>query len=174
MKFTETALRGLYVIDIDPHQDDRGFFARTWCSQEFEQQALESVLAQCSVSFNKKRGTLRGMHYQAAPDEETKVIRCTMGSIFDVLVDLRPESTTFKKSFAIELSAKNRRTVYAPKGFAHGFLTLEDESEVFYQISHPYVPELARGFRWNDPAFGIQWPFDPLCISERDANYPDL
>ena len=174
MKFSPTALVGAYVIDIEPVADERGFFVRSWCREEFARRGLNPDLAQCSISFNKKRGTLRGMHYQAKPHEETKVVRCTRGAIYDVIVDLRPESSTFRKWIAVELSADNRRMLYIPAGLAHGFQSLTDDTEVFYQISAPYHPESARGARWNDPAFGIEWPVAERVISDKDRQYPDF
>ncbi|MBE0557297.1 MAG: dTDP-4-dehydrorhamnose 3,5-epimerase [Proteobacteria bacterium] len=174
MIFRETEFRGAYVIDAERLQDDRGFFARTWCRKEFQANGLNPELVQCSISVNAKKGTLRGMHYQIAPFEETKLVRCTMGAIYDVIVDLRPSSPTFKRQLGVTLSADNRRMLYIPEGFLHGFLTLEDNTEVFYQMSEFYAPDHARGFRWNDPAFGIEWPSDVKVISERDRNYSDF
>lgn len=174
MKFSPTALAGACIIDIEPVPDERGFFARSWCREEFVRHGLNPDLAQCSISFNKKRGTLRGMHYQAKPHEETKVVRCTRGAIYDVIVDLRPESPTFRKWIAVELSADNRRMLYIPAGLAHGFQSLTDDTEVFYQISTPYHPESARGVRWDDPAFGIEWPVTERVISDKDRQYPDF
>jgi len=174
MIFVETPLKGAYVIDPERLADERGFFARTWCRQEFEAHGLDSGLVQCSISFNHKRGTLRGMHYQVAPQAEAKLVRCTAGAIHDVVVDLRRESSTFCGWFAAELSADNHKMLYIPEGFAHGFLTLTDNTEVFYQISEYYVPESARGVRWDDPAFAISWPAYPIVISQRDSSYPDF
>ena len=174
MFFQETALVGAYIIDADMHHDDRGFFARTWCRNEFAERGLNPRLVQCNISFNLKKGTWRGMHYQLAPHEEAKLVRCTMGAICDVIVDLRPDSPTFKQYVTVELSAKNRRMLYIPERFAHGFVTLEDNSEIFYQMSEFYAPESARGFRWNDPVFAIDLPFGISVISERDRNYPDF
>jgi dTDP-4-dehydrorhamnose 3,5-epimerase len=174
VKFLPTALAGACIIDIETVQDERGFFARSWCREEFARHGLNPDLAQCSISFNKKRGTLRGMHYQAAPHEETKVVRCTRGAIYDVIVDLRPESPTFRKWIAVELSADNRRMLYVPLGFAHGFQSLVDDTEVFYQISTFYHPGSARGVRWDDPAFGIEWPVTERVISDKDRQYPDF
>ncbi len=173
MKYIETSLPGVYVIEIEPVTDNRGFFARTWCRNEFASRGLESHLAQCSVSFNHNRGTLRGMHYQAHPLEECKLVRCTMGAIYDVVLDLRIESPTYLKWISVELTADNRKMVYVPKGMAHGFQTLVDNSEVFYQITVPYKPDYARGVRWDDPAFSIQWPVPDPIMSERDRSYPD-
>jgi len=174
MKFTETKLKGAFVIDIERLEDERGFFARTWCSREFSEHGLNSHLVQCSISLNHKRGTLRGMHYQAAPYEEAKLVRCSAGAIYDVIIDLRQDSPTFTQWVAIELSAANGRMLYVPKGFAHGFLTLHDGTEVFYQMSQFFMPDYARGFRWNDPAFAIAWPDAPRVLSPRDRSYPDF
>jgi dTDP-4-dehydrorhamnose 3,5-epimerase len=172
--FTETKLAGAFVIELERHTDERGFFARTFCQQEFEAHGLKAEVAQCNVSFNKRKGTLRGMHYQAAPFAEAKLVRCTAGSIYDVIIDLRPASATFKRHFAVELSAENHRMLYIPEDFAHGFQTLEDNTEVFYQMAQRYSAEHARGVRWNDPAFGIEWPKSERIIIERDRNYPDF
>lgn len=174
MKFSPTALAGAYIIDIEPMPDERGFFARTWCRDEFAKHGLNPDLAQCSISFNKKRGILRGMHYQAAPHEETKVVRCVRGAIYDVILDLRPVSPTFRKWIAMELSVDNRRMLYIPAGLAHGFQSLTDDTEVFYQISTFYHPASARGVRWDDPAFGIEWPAGERIISDKDRRYPDF
>ena len=174
MIFTETKLAGAFVIELERHADERGFFARTFCQQEFEAHGLNARVAQCNVSFNKRKGTLRGMHYQAAPFAEAKLVRCTAGSIYDVIIDLRPGSATFKRHFAVELSAENHRMLYIPEDFAHGFQTLEDDTEVFYQMAQRYSAEHARGVRWNDPAFGIEWPKGERIIIERDQNYPDF
>jgi len=172
--FTETKLAGAFVIEPERRADKRGFFARTYCRQEFEEHGLNPDVVQCNVSFNKRKGTLRGMHYQAAPFAEVKLVRCTSGSIYDVIIDLRPASTTFKQYFAAELSAENRRMLYIPEDFAHGFQTLQDDTEVFYQMAQGYSAEHARGVRWNDPAFGIEWPKDERIIIQRDQNYPDF
>lgn len=174
LRFTETALKGAFLIEPTRNEDERGFFARVFCLQEFARQGLETNVAQCSISFNPRKGTLRGMHYQDEPKGEVKVVRCTMGRIYDVIIDLRPESPTFKKFFAVELSAQNRLALYIPRRFAHGFQTLEKNTEVFYQMSEFYSPGQARGVRWNDSAFGIEWPSDERIISERDQNYPDF
>ena len=170
----ETKLRGSYVIEPERQEDERGFFARVWCQKEFHEHRLDTTVVQCNVSINKKKGTLRGMHYQAYPHAEVKVIRCTRGSIYDVIVDLRPDSSTFKRYISIILSAENHKILYVPKGFAHGFQTLEDHTEVFYQMSEFYTPASARGFRWNDPAFHIAWPDDTRTISHKDLTYPDF
>ncbi|MEE8277596.1 MAG: dTDP-4-dehydrorhamnose 3,5-epimerase [Thermoanaerobaculia bacterium] len=174
MIFRATSLAGAYVIEAERLADERGFFARSFCRREFEVQGLVPDLVQCNISFNRRRGTLRGLHYQAAPHEEPKLVRCTLGRVHDVTVDLRPESETFKKHLAVTLSSENRTMLYVPAGLAHGFLTLEDDSEVFYQMAEFYHPASARGVRWDDPAFGIEWPAEPTVISERDRSYPDF
>lgn len=174
MIFTEIPLHGAFVITPDKAADDRGFFARTWCAQAFADRGLDSRLAQCSVSFNRRAGTLRGMHHQVAPHEETKLVRCTRGRLFDVIIDLRPESATYLGHHGITLAADEHDMVYVPAGFAHGFVTLEDETEVFYQISTPHVPAAGRGIRWDDPVFAIAWPVSPRVISERDRGFPDF
>jgi dTDP-4-dehydrorhamnose 3,5-epimerase len=172
--FTPTPLDGAFVVAPEPHADARGLFARTWCLRELAARGLDTRIAQCSTSFNKAKGTLRGMHYQAAPVGETKLVRCTRGSMFDVIVDLRPDSPTFTRWFGAVLGADNRRAMYVPVGFAHGFQTLEDDTEVFYQISEFYSADHSRGVRWDDPAFGIVWPADERTIAERDRGYPDF
>ena len=174
MIFRETAIEGVWVVEPERYEDERGFFARTWDVDDFARRGLTSRLVQCSISFNRRRGTLRGMHFQAAPHEEAKLVRCTSGSIFDVAVDLRTESATFRHWVGTELSAENRLAMYVPEGCAHGFLTLTDDSEVAYQISEFYAPDAARGVRWDDPAIGIVWPGEVLVINERDRSYPDL
>jgi len=172
--FVETKLPGVYIIEVEKMEDERGFFARTFCQHEFEAHGLNPRLAQCSVSFNRRKGTLRGLHYQIAPHEEAKLVRCTMGAIYDVAVDLRRDSPTFKQWVAVELTVDNGRMFYIPAGFAHGFQTLVDNAEVYYQISEFHHPEFARGVRWNDPAFGVQWPLRVgLILSERDRSYAD-
>lgn len=172
MIFTETALKGAFVIDPEPVKDDRGLFARMWCQQEFAAQGLSATWVQSSISFNSRKGTLRGMHYQAAPYEEVKLVRCTMGTIYDVIVDLRPNSATYAQHVGVTLSAENRRALYIPKQFAHGFLTLDDKSEVSYHMSEFHVPASACGFRWDDPTFGIQWPEAIMVMSEKDRSWP--
>jgi dTDP-4-dehydrorhamnose 3,5-epimerase len=172
--FWETKLPGAFVIEPERHDDDRGFFARTFCREEFVTRGLNPNVAQCDVSFNKRKGTLRGMHYQVAPTAEAKLVRCTAGAIFDVIIDIREYSTTFRQHLAVELSAGTGKMLYVPEGFAHGFQTLVDNTEVFYQMSHPYAPECARGVRWDDPSFGIEWPSAERIILERDRNYPDF
>lgn len=171
MKFIETRLKGAFLIELVPIADERGFFARSWCQQAFADRGLNSQLVQCNISFNRKKGTLRGMHYQVAPHEEVKLVRCTLGAIYDVIVDLRPDSATFREWLAVELTAENRRMLYVPVGFAHGFQTLVDNTEVFYQMSTFYHAESARGVRWDDPGFGIEWPEDKRVISDRDLQY---
>lgn len=170
MIFTETKLKGAFIIDIDPREDERGFFARSWCADEFQQHGLNPRLAQCNISFNKKRGTLRGMHYQAEPFPEAKLVRCTTGSIYDVIIDLRKDSPTFKHWFAVELNAENRRALYVPEDFAHGFQTLMDNTEVFYQMTEFYHPECARGIKWDDLSIQIKWPIPLPIISKNDQS----
>lgn len=174
MIFTETKLKGAYIIEPEQLSDERGFFARTWCQKEFQVHGLNSKVAQCNISFNIKKGTLRGMHYQASPYKEAKVVSCTAGGIYDVAVDLRPDSLTFRKWISVELTAENKKMLYIPEGFAHGFLTLTDAAEVFYQMSEFYEPSYARGVRWNDPTFAIQWPLKVAVISEKDQQFPDF
>lgn len=174
MIFRNTGIDGAWVIEPERLEDERGFFARTWDVDAFAERGLDPRLAQCSISYNHARGTLRGLHYQVAPHEEAKLVRCTAGVIFDVAVDLRPASPTFREWLGIELSAANRLALYVPEGCAHGFLTLDDDSEVHYQISQPYIPEASRGVRWNDTGFGITWPDEVVVINERDRSYPDF
>lgn len=175
MKFTQTPLGGAFVVDLEPHADERGFFARTFCAREFAAQGLNDRVVQCSFSRNRRRGTLRGMHWQATPHGECKLIRCTRGAIYDVIIDLRRNSPTFRRWFAVELTAENGRALYVPPDCAHGFQTLEDNTEVFYQMSEYFVPESARGVRWNDPAFGIKWPeVGERIMNARDAGYADF
>jgi len=168
MIFTETKLNGAFIIDLEPIQDERGFFARTWCKNEFAAHGLNPNLVQCNTSFNKKKGTLRGMHYQSPPYEEAKLVRCTMGAVYDVIVDIRKESKTFLQWIACELTAQNRKMLYVPEGFAHGFQTLEDNTEVFYQMSEFYHSDHAAGLRWDDPAIDIKWPIPEVVISKKD------
>ena len=174
MIFTETHLNGAFIIEVEKLEDDRGFFARSWCQKEFEEHRLNPRLVQCNISFSKNKGTLRGMHYQLPPFEEAKLVRCTRGSIYDAIIDLRATSATFRDSFGLVLSACNYKMLYVPEGFAHGFLTLEDETEVFYQMSEFYSAEHARGVRWDDSVFNITWPITPTTISERDRNCPNF
>ena len=174
MFFSETRLQGSYILRPEPIWDERGFFARVFCGRGFEEHGLVSNFVQHSVSYNVKKGTLRGMHFQAPPHQETKLVRCTRGVIYDVILDLRPDSSTFKQWVAVELSAENRLMLYIPEGFAHGFQTLEDDTEVFYQISEYYYAEFAKGVLWNDSAFDIQWAIEPTVISVRDQQHPDF
>lgn len=175
MRFTPLKFDGAYVIDLEQRDDERGFFARTWCVTEFAALGLTTSIRQSSISFNARQGTLRGVHYQVAPDQETKVVRCTAGAIYDVLVDVREKSPTYGEWLAFELTARNRRQLYIPHGVAHGFQTLCDASEVLYQISTDYSEPSARGIRWNDPALRIQWPDpDSAIISQKDRSYRDF
>jgi dTDP-4-dehydrorhamnose 3,5-epimerase len=171
MIFTETPLRGAFLVEPEKFEDSRGFFALSWSERDFAARGLNAHLAECNISFNHKRGTLRGMHFQIEPHAQAKLVRCTMGAIYDVLVDLRPASSTFMKWTAAELTADNHRMLFIPEGFAHGFQTLTDDTEVFYQMSSPYVPEAASGLRWNDPALAIEWPLEVSVISERDTQW---
>lgn len=172
--FTETVLKGAFLIDLEKLEDSRGFFARTWCQREFEAHGIAFRQVQCNLSYNKEKGILRGMHLQSSPHEEAKLLCCIKGAIFDVIIDLRPASPTFTQHVSAVLSAENRRMMYLPGGFAHGFQTLQDDTEIFYQMSEWYAPEYARGVRWNDPAFRIQWPDHARLISDRDQSYPDF
>lgn len=174
MKFHETGLAGLFRVSIDPHSDERGFFARTWCVDEAAEHGIAMTFVQCSLSSNLRRGTLRGMHYQAEPHGEAKLVACTRGAVYDVAIDLRPSSPTFKAWYDAELSAENHDMLFIPEGFAHGFQALTDTSDVFYQMSARYAPEAARGVRWDDPAFGVQWPEAERIISARDRAYPNF
>ena len=173
MRFTPVPLADARLIELDKIEDERGYFARTWCRREFREQGLDEDLVQCSTSFNAVRGTLRGLHYQIAPHAETKLVRCTRGAIYDVIVDLRPASATFLRWFGVELTAENARMLHIPKGFAHGFQTLEANAEIFYQMSEYYEPAAARGIRWNDPLLGVRWPLEVTVISEKDRGYAD-
>ena len=174
MKFIETGFSGAWLIEPDFISDERGFFARTYCKNEFLDKGLNPNLVQCNISYNKVRGTLRGMHYQKAPHAEAKLVRCTQGGIYDVIVDLRSDSKTFVQWFGVELTAKNRKALYVPEGFAHGFLTLMEESEVLYQMSEFFHAECAAGIRWNDTKLAIDWPEDVTILSDRDALYQDF
>ena len=173
MIFTETEIPGAYVVELQRHQDDRGFFARGWCQTEFKQHGLAHQVAQMNISYNRHKHTLRGFHYQLAPAQEDKLLRCTRGAVHDVLIDLRPDSPTYKRHIELELTAANYRMLQVPKGCANAFLTLEDETEVTYLVSEFYTPGAERGVRWNDPAFGIRWPFPPAVISDKDRSWPD-
>jgi len=172
--FTETELTGSYIIEIEKLEDERGFFARTWDQNLFKKNGLIPDLVQCNISFNKTKGAIRGMHYQIHPYEEAKLIRCTKGKIFDVIIDLRKDSKTFKKWVGLDLSEQNYKMLYVPERFAHGFQTLEDNTEVFYQMSQFYNPDSAQGVRWDDKAFNIKWPLKPTLISEKDQSYEDF
>lgn len=175
MIFTELPLKNAFLIELERLEDDRGFFARTFCATEFARHGLTQTISQCNVSYNQRRDTLRGLHYQRPPHEEVKLLRCTRGAIFDVIVDLRPSSPTFKQWLDFELSADNRRMLYIPQGFAHGFQTLADHTELFYQMSTSYVPEGAHGIRWDDPDLAIEWPpAVTRVISARDLTLPTL
>ena len=174
MLFIQTPVNGVFLVEPERISDERGFFARTWCGEEFQAHGLNPTLAQCSLSFSRRRGTLRGLHYQAAPHGEAKLVRCTRGAIFDVAVDLRPGSPTYLAWYGAELSGDNRVMLYVPEGCAHGQLTLADDTEVFYQMSAPYVPTAARGVRFDDPALGIAWPGEVLVVNQRDRTYPDV
>jgi dTDP-4-dehydrorhamnose 3,5-epimerase len=174
MVFTETRLAGAHVIDLQPMADERGFFARTFCQREFSERGLDATFVQCNLSGSTRRGTLRGLHYQLPPRAEAKLVRCVRGAMYDVIVDLRPESTTFLQWVGVELTAESGRALFVPRGFAHGFETLGDDTEILYQMSEFHAPEAARGIRWNDPLLGITWPEDVRCISARDGAYPDL
>src|SRR5438477_1316903 len=173
MIFTETKLKGVFLIELERHEDERGFFARSWSLSEFEARSLDFRIVESNISFNKQKGTLRGMHYQAAPFGQAKLVRCTSGAVFDCVIDLRSNSETFTQWVAVELTARNGLMVYLPEGFAHGFQTLEDDTEIFYEMSRAYVPGSSRGVRWNDPIFAILWPLDVTMINERDKLYPD-
>ncbi len=174
MIFTDTPLAGAVVLEPERLEDERGFFARAFCAREFEARHLNPRVVQCNISFNRHSGTLRGLHFQHPPHGEVKLVRCTAGALYDVVVDLRPDSATFLRHFGLELSARNRRMLYIPEGFAHAFQTLEDDTEVFYQVSEFYTPGAAGGVRWNDPAFRIAWPLEVTLISEQDRTYPDF
>lgn len=172
MIFSSTRLEGAFLIDIEPVKDERGFFARTWCQRELAALGLDAEIAQESVSYNRFRGTVRGLHFQRPPSDETKIVRCPRGAIFDVMVDLRPHSSSYLRWQGFDLTAENRRAVYIPKGFAHGYQTLDDHCEIAYQISTFYAPDFASGYRYDDAAFGIAWPLPPAMISERDLSWP--
>lgn len=174
MIFTETKLKGAYLLEPERYEDERGFFSRSWSQREFAARGLEAGFVECNISFNKRKGTLRGMHFQVAPHAQPKLVRCTMGAVYDVIVDLRADSETFRQWVPAELSDQNRLMLFIPEGFAHGFQTLADNTELFYQMAGYYAPECASGVRWNDPAFGIQWPEDERIIIARDQQYPDF
>ena len=169
MRFVETKLKGAFIIELEERTDPRGFFARTFCAREFEEHGLKPAVAQCNMSYNHKKGTMRGMHYQIAPATEAKLVRCTRGAVYDAIVDLRPDSPTYLEHIGVELTADNRRALYVPELFAHGYLTLTDGAEVFYQVSEFYTPGTERGLRYNDPKLDIEWPVSVEVISEKDA-----
>lgn len=173
MHFSETRLKGAYLVDIEPREDARGFFARSWCRREFEERGLSPLLVQASVSYTRHIGTLRGMHYQAAPYAEAKLVRCTRGAIYQVVIDLRPTSATYRRWVGVELRARQYRMLYIPEGLAHGFQTLEDDVEVTYQMSEFHTPEAERGVRYDDPVFAVRWPLPVRTISDRDRTWPD-
>lgn len=174
MIFTETPLNGAFLIDLEKRGDERGFFARAFCEREFANHGLITRIVQANNSLSAQKGTLRGMHYQLAPKAETKIVRCLRGALHDTILDLRPSSPTFGQSFGADLTAENRRMIYVPKGFAHGFITLTDDTEAFYLVDEFYAPECERGIRWNDPRFAIHWPGQPVVISDKDHNYRDF
>ena len=174
MIFTKSKLSGAYLIDIEKLEDERGFFARSWDSKKFDEIGLNPNLAQCNISFNIQKGTVRGMHFQKSPHEEDKIVRCTKGKIFDVIIDLRKNSSTFTKWEGFELSEDNHKMLYIPKGFAHGFQTMEDNSEIFYQMSEFFMPEYSSGIKWNDPAFEVAWPLPISIISKKDLSYSNF
>lgn len=172
MIFEETKLKGAFIIDVNKLEDDRGFFGRVWCKKEFEEHGLNSNAVQANVSYNKLKGTLRGMHFQTPPHSETKTVRCTAGAIYDVIVDIRPESATFRQWIGVELSGDNFRMLYVPEGFAHGFITLTDHASVHYMVTQYYTPGAEAALRFNDPAFNIEWPMKPVVVSDKDMNHP--
>ena len=172
MRFTETKLKGAFILDLEMREDSRGFFARSFCQKEFESHGLKPMVAQCNLSFNHKKGTMRGMHYQVPPAAETKLVRCTRGAIYDVIVDLRPDSPTYLQHVGVELTEHNRKQLYVPEMFAHGYLTLTDHAEVTYQVGEFYTPGYERGIRFDDPALNIEWPVPIEVISDKDANWP--
>lgn len=174
MTFTETGIPGAWIVDITAIRDDRGFFAMTWLPAEFRARGLDAALAQCNLAWNNRRGTLRGLHFQRDPHAQAKLVRCTRGAVHDVIVDLRPGSPTFRQWEGVELTQDNRRMLYIPGGLAHGYITMTDDAEVFYQASAPWEPKAEAGVRWDDPAFGIRWPAEPVVISERDATWADF
>jgi dTDP-4-dehydrorhamnose 3,5-epimerase len=174
VRFLPTVVAGAYVVEPERHLDERGFFARTWCAREFAERGLEPALSQCSVSYNHRRGTLRGLHYQAPPFAEVKLVRCTRGALYDVAVDLRPDSPTYRRWVGVELTADGGQALYVPRGVAHGFYALADATEAAYQISSPHEPAAARGVRWNDPLLGLAWPGPVAVVAPRDRDYPDL
>jgi dTDP-4-dehydrorhamnose 3,5-epimerase len=174
MIFTETKLKGAFIIDVKRLEDERGFFGRAWCKREFAEHGLNGDAVQANVSYNKTKGTLRGMHFQQAPFAETKIVRCTSGALYDVIIDIRPESPTYKQWIAVELTEESMRMLYVPEGFAHGFITLKDHTSVHYVVTQYYAPGCEGGIRYNDPAFNIEWPIEPSVISEKDKVIPDF
>jgi dTDP-4-dehydrorhamnose 3,5-epimerase len=174
VRFTPTALAGAWLIDVEPAEDERGYFARTWCRREFAEHGIDCEFVQASVSYNRAAGTLRGMHFQRSPHDESKLIRCVRGALYDVIVDVRRDSGTYGHWFGVELSAENRRALFVPEGFAHGFVTLVDRTEVFYQISAYYTPGHAAGLRYDDPALAIEWPVEVKVIADKDREWPDF
>ena len=174
MKLHDTGILGAHLVEMEPQEDERGFFARSWSAPELQTLGLDDTVTECSISYNAKRGTLRGMHYQVAPHEETKLVTCIRGRIFDAIVDLRPDSDTYLVTFATELALEDHSALYVPAGVAHGFVTLQDDSYVHYQIGGAYAPDAARGVRWDDPALNIEWPLEPAVISERDLAFEDF
>jgi dTDP-4-dehydrorhamnose 3,5-epimerase len=174
MIFTETKLKGAYIIDVKRLEDERGFFGRSYCKREMDEYGLNTNMVQANVSYNKKKGTLRGMHMQVSPYEETKLVRCTRGAIYDVIIDMREDSDTYKQWIGVELTADSYRMLFVPEGFAHGFITLEDNTDVTYNVTQYYTPGSERGIRWNDPAFNIEWPMEPVTISDKDQAHPDF
>jgi len=174
MIFKETRLQGAFTVEMEPIGDNRGFFARAWCQREFQARGLISCFVQNNITVSPKQGTLRGLHYQVAPHEEVKLVRCTQGAIYDVIIDLRPESPTYLEWLGTELTARNRKMIYIPGGFAHGYQILMDDTEVFYQVGQFYTPEYERGIRWDDPVFAVEWPLDVREISAKDTKWPDF
>jgi dTDP-4-dehydrorhamnose 3,5-epimerase len=172
--FIPTKLAGAWIIELQPHTDDRGFFARTFCEEEFRARGLVERFVQCNISYNERKGTIRGLHYQIAPASEVKLVRCTVGALLDVIVDLRPTSLTYLQSYSVELAAGSRLAIYVPEGFAHGFQTLEDSTEVYYQMSEFYAPKLGRGLRYDDPKLDLNWPLSVSSISPQDLSWPFL
>ena len=174
MIFTETKIKGSFIIEIEKVVDERGFFARTWDDEIFKKHGVNPVIKQCNISYNKRKGTIRGLHYQASPYEEAKLVRCTKGKAFEILLDLRPDSETYLKWVGVEISAENHKMLYVSGGIALGFQTLEDDTELFYQMSEKYMPDFSRGIRWDDPSIGISWPLKPTIISKRDLSFPNI
>ncbi len=174
MIFTETKLKGAFILEVKKIEDERGFFGRSWCKKELEDHGLNANVVQANVSYNKVKGTLRGMHFQKPPYQETKLVRCTRGAIYDVIIDLRPDSPTYRQYIGVELTEDNYRMLFVPGDFAHGFITLQDKTEVTYQVTQYYTPGAEGGIRWNDPAFNIRWPIEPVVVSGKDQVHPDF